>query len=75
MWPNYARDHAWMFAGTENVDAGVVDTDAAGNEGVRVGPLGEDMERVLEWAVGEIRACVGGVLVDGQGGDSGRRQD
>ncbi|KAK5046020.1 hypothetical protein LTR84_008807 [Exophiala bonariae] len=67
VWPNFARDHAWMYSGGD-VDGGSIDEESLlRDHGVRVCPgRGTwDMQRVLEWAVGvlveEVEARVAGV--------------
>jgi len=64
VWPNYARDHAWMYVdglvdrGADG--AGVFDEKAVKSEGVDVCP-GQgtwDMHRLLEWGVERVRGAV-----------------
>lgn len=68
VWPNYARDHAWMFADTKDVDLGRVDrmSEVVKEEGILIGPgSGEEgggMEKVLEWGVARVKEAVANVL-------------
>ncbi|KAG8531075.1 uncharacterized protein KY384_004432 [Bacidia gigantensis] len=59
VWPNYVREHAWLFEGGDvegSVSAGVVKGCGAGEE-VEVGPAGEEeVEEVCEWVIGCMRA-------------------
>lgn len=59
VWPNYARDHAWMYRGGD-VDAGVFDEERCRDEHVLVCP-GQgawEMERCLEWGVERLKGAV-----------------
>ena len=54
VWPNYLREHAWMFEGGD-VDQGAL-TEEVGRQGIFVGPgKGEKgMGELLDWAVGVL---------------------
>lgn len=59
VWPNYARDHAWMYAGGD-VDAGHFDPESCDREEVHVCP-GEGhwvMRQCLAWAVDRVKDAV-----------------
>ncbi|EXJ89478.1 hypothetical protein A1O3_02545 [Capronia epimyces CBS 606.96] len=59
VWPNYARDHAWMFVGGD-VEAGTFDQAQCRQQGVDVCP-GQgtlDMRHVLDWAVARLEDAV-----------------
>lgn len=61
VWPNFARDHAWMYT-DRDVEAGTVDEERLlRDHGVRVCPgRGEwDMSKVLGWAVDVLVKAVG----------------
>ena len=67
VWPNYVEAHKWMFEGGD-VERGVVNTEVADREGVRVmdtqGRGDVEFGEVLKWAVGEVmgeveRLCLG----------------
>ena len=68
VWPNYARDHAWLFKDSstdatqaEGVDGGRVNRDIAAGSGILVGPgCGEaHLGEILPWAVERVREVVG----------------
>ena len=67
VWPNYARDHAWLFGSSadatsrEAVDAGRVNRDVAVKAGILVGPgNGEKhLREVLPWAVERLKEAIG----------------
>lgn len=59
VWPNYARDHAWMYRGGD-VDAGVFDDERCRDEHVLVCP-GQgnwEMDRCLGWGVERLKGAV-----------------
>lgn len=61
VWPNFARDHAWMYT-DRDVEAGTVDEERLlRDHGVRVCPGrgAWDMSRVLGWAVDVLVEAVG----------------
>lgn len=71
VWPNYKRDHAWLFCGGDGdngfgedvdgrVDGGIVNRRVAEGVGILVGPgCGEvGMGDVLGWAVERVREVV-----------------
>jgi len=71
VWPNYRRDHTWLFSGsdqssaesdvTEAVDAGRVNRDVAAQAGILVGPgRGEaHLREILPWAVERLKEAIG----------------
>lgn len=70
VWPNFGRDHAWLFGGHDDelsrkeilrrVDVGEVDRGIAREWGVEVGPGSGEVQLggILEWAVGRVRGLV-----------------
>ena len=69
VWPNYVRDHAFLFEGRDV--EGVVDERVAGERGIEYmkgfGPGEEDMGRVLKWAVGVIMRRLSEMGGEGEG--------
>jgi len=71
VWPNYRRDHAWLFSDSDQssveshvaevVDEGRVNRDVAAQAGILVGPgRGEaHLSEILPWAVERLREAVG----------------
>ncbi|KAK5073201.1 ribosylnicotinamide kinase [Lithohypha guttulata] len=71
VWPNYARDHAWLFDGGDGdgseasrqqaIDDGRVDRDVAARHGVHIGPGSGDvhLREILPWAIEKIRVVLG----------------
>ncbi|KAK5101825.1 ribosylnicotinamide kinase [Lithohypha guttulata] len=73
VWPNYARDHAWLFDGGDGdgdgseasrqqaIDDGRVDRDVAARYGVHIGPGSGDvhLREILPWAIEKIRVVLG----------------
>ncbi|KAK5944177.1 ribosylnicotinamide kinase [Knufia obscura] len=71
VWPNYRRDHAWLFNDSEQsvaeqdvaeaVDEGRVNRDTAAQAGILVGPgRGEiHLNDILPWAVERLKEAVG----------------
>jgi nicotinamide/nicotinate riboside kinase len=59
VWPNYVKEHAWMFEAGD-VDAGPVREDVVGKEGVVVGPGNGDrgMMELLEWGIEQLKGQV-----------------
>ncbi|KIX06357.1 uncharacterized protein Z518_04333 [Rhinocladiella mackenziei CBS 650.93] len=59
VWPNYARDHAWMYK-RGDVESGVFDEDRCLQEGVMLFPgRGSwEMKACLAWAVDRVRDAV-----------------
>ena len=53
MWPNYVRDHGFLFVGGD-VERGEVDEGVVAGLGVRCAPRGAGMGEVVEWAVGVV---------------------
>jgi len=71
VWPNYRRDHGWLFSNTdagavkadvkELVDEGRVNRDVAAQAGILVGPGsgGASLGEILPWAVERVKEVVG----------------
>lgn len=59
VWPNYARDHAWMYT-DKDVEGGKFDETACAREDVHVCPGGGSwaMKECLEWAVERVKGAV-----------------
>lgn len=66
VWPNYARDHAWLFGQTQGkdetlirraIDEGCVDRSTAEQRGVAVGPGCGDahLKEILPWTIEMIK--------------------
>ncbi|RVX75778.1 hypothetical protein B0A52_00134 [Exophiala mesophila] len=61
VWPNYVRDHAWMYVGGDvNGGEGVFDQKVLAQEGITVCPGAGawPMSQVLDWAVEKVWAEV-----------------
>ncbi|KIV98139.1 hypothetical protein PV10_01819 [Exophiala mesophila] len=61
VWPNYVRDHAWMYVGGEvNGGEGVFDQKVLAQQGITVCPGAGawPMSQVLSWAVDQVWAEV-----------------
>lgn len=60
VWPNYVRDHGWLFGDTKNADAGKVISSAVAEANIRVGPDSSQvgMLEILNWAVEKLNAVV-----------------
>lgn len=60
VWPNYVRDHGWLFGNIENADAGKVDVRAAGKANIHIGPDSSqvDMLTILQWAMEEVNSAI-----------------
>lgn len=61
VWPNYARDHAWMYVGGDvTAGDGVFDQQVLAKEGITVCPGAGawPMSQVLAWAVDKVWAEV-----------------
>ncbi|EXJ95425.1 hypothetical protein A1O1_00546 [Capronia coronata CBS 617.96] len=60
VWPNYARDHAWMFVDGDVDGAGVIDQEKCKRHGVDVCPGRGSMglRDVLDWAVERVEETV-----------------
>jgi nicotinamide/nicotinate riboside kinase len=72
VWPNYVRDHAFLFRGGDV--EGEVDGEVARERGIHYMQAGEeaDMSKVLEWAVGVLMRDLPGLAQEGEvngGGD------
>jgi nicotinamide/nicotinate riboside kinase len=73
VWPNYVREHGWMFEGGD-VDFGEVKSSVVvQEEGIYVGPgKGEKgMRELLGWAVGVVGARVRREIEEWGGGGGG----
>lgn len=66
VWPNYARDHAWLFGShtdsevQQAVDEGHVDKTTASNYGVQVGPGtgNAQLTEILPWAIEQLKSSI-----------------
>lgn len=59
VWRGYVQEHAWIFEGGDvegrvKENLGEEEGDGKGDTGVRVGPLVDGLDWVLEWVLGEL---------------------
>jgi nicotinamide/nicotinate riboside kinase len=66
VWPNYVRDHAFLFRGGDV--EGEVDEEVAREKGIHYmqGGAEADMSKALEWAVGVLMRDLPGLAGEGE---------